>query len=313
MSDDIMLDPPAGDRRAGAGPGGGPGRPPATDDGRAHRAEIGTAVCFGLAILAAIALTVVYWQGGQTQAEGILLAVATGGIGAGIVLWAKHFMPGHGEVEERYRLASSDEDVAEFRRDFQAGESSIRRRRVLVAMGGGACAALGVAALFPIRSLGPRPGVGLKRTAYAGGRRVVREDGAPVRPDELPIDASITVWPEGHTDAADSPTLLIRFRDDQDFQERPGREGWTVDNIVAYSKICTHTGCPVGLYQSVSGLLLCPCHQSTFDVLRGARPIFGPAARSLPQLPLDVDDEGYLVATDDFSDPVGPGFWDRGR
>ena len=91
------------------------------------------------------------------------------------------------------------------------------------------------------------------------------------------------------------------------------REGWTVDGIVAYSKLCTHVGCPVGLYQATSGLLLCPCHQSTFDVMDGAEPVFGPAARPLPQLPLDVDGDGYLIATGDFSDPVGPGFWDRGR
>jgi ubiquinol-cytochrome c reductase iron-sulfur subunit len=177
-----------------------------------------------------------------------------------------------------------------------------------------ACAALGVALLFPVRSLGPRPGDGLKRTAYAGGgKRVVREDGSPVRPTDLARGGAITVWPDGHTDDADAPTLLIRIRSDQGFERRT-REDWVVDDdIVAYSKLCTHVGCPVGLYQSGSALLLCPCHQSTFNVLNGARPVFGPAARSLPQLPLGLDDEGYIVATGDFSDPVGPGFWDRGR
>ena len=93
----------------------------------------------------------------------------------------------------------------------------------------------------------------------------------------------------------------------------PERMDWTVEGIVAYSKLCTHTGCPVGLYQSEEHLLLCPCHQSTFDVLDGARPVFGPAARSLPQLPLGIDGDGNLVATDDFPEPTGPGFWDRGR
>ena len=87
----------------------------------------------------------------------------------------------------------------------------------------------------------------------------------------------------------------------------------SVDGIVAYSKLCTHVCCPVGLYQADSALLLCPCHQSTFDVLDGARPIFGPAARSLPQLPLAVNDAGEIIATDDFDSPVGPGYWDRGR
>jgi ubiquinol-cytochrome c reductase iron-sulfur subunit len=154
----------------------------------------------------------------------------------------------------------------------------------------------------------------LKSTPYApGGLRVVTENGQPVSPKDLPPDGVLTVWPEGHTDAADAPTLLIRTRSDQGFAPRRGREDWTVDGIVAYSKLCTHVGCPVGLYQAESGLLLCPCHQSTFNVLDGARPVFGPAARSLPQLPLALDANGDLIARSDFSGPVGPGFWDRDR
>jgi ubiquinol-cytochrome c reductase iron-sulfur subunit len=278
------------------------------------RAERGAAVAFLVAMVAAVALAVVYWQGGRPQAEGILLSLALGGIGVGIVLWAKHFMPDDEVAEARHPMASSPAEVAAFRSDFEAAESSLRSRRLLVATAGGACAALGVALVFPVRSLGPRPGRGLKETPYrGGGKRLVTEDGSPVRPGDLEEDSFVTVWPAGHTDAADASTLLIHFRPDQGFEARKGREGWTVDNLVAYSKLCTHVGCPVGLYQSASGLLLCPCHQSTFDVMRGAKPVFGPAARSLPQLPLDVDADGYLIATGDFSSPVGPGFWDRGR
>jgi ubiquinol-cytochrome c reductase iron-sulfur subunit len=281
---------------------------------RGERVEMGAAACFGVSMIAALALAVVYWNGGQPQAEGILLALSLGGIGLGIVLWAKHFMPNDEVEEEREPLASTDEEIEAFAHDFGAGESSLRSRRVLVAMGGGACAALGIAVLFPIRSLGPRPGKDLKRTPYAEGNlRVVREDGSPVRPSELETDGVITVWPEGHTDAADAPTLLIRLRPDEKFEPRPGREDWMVDEIVAFSKLCTHAGCPVGLYQAELGALLCPCHQSTFDVHQSCRPIFGPAARALPQLPLALDDSGYLIATGDFSGPVGPGFWDRDR
>ena len=87
---------------------------------------------------------------------------------------------------------------------------------------------------------------------------------------------------------------------------------WTVDNIVAYSKICTHVGCPVALYEETTHHILCPCHQSTFQAAEGARVIFGPAARPLPQLPLGTDSEGYLVALSDFTQPVGPSFWERG-
>jgi ubiquinol-cytochrome c reductase iron-sulfur subunit len=271
-------------------------------------------ICFLLAAAAAVGLAVVYWQGGQTQLEGLLLAVATGGIGTGIVVWAKRYMPDEEATEERKPLASTEEEIAAFTADFEIGEHSVLRRRVLVGSITAALAALGAALLFPLRSLGPRPGRGLKETAYAGRhKRVVQSDGRPVKPDDIPTDGVITVWPEGHTADADAPTLLIRTRKTQDFKVHAGREGWTVDRIVAYSKLCTHVGCPVGLYQAAEGLLLCPCHQSTFDVLDGAKPIFGPAATALPQLPLSVDHEGYLVAEGDFSAPVGPGFWDRDR
>jgi len=281
---------------------------------RGRRVELASAGCFVVATLAALALAVVYWQGGQPQAEGVLLALTLGGIGTGIVLWAKHFMPTDEVAEDRHPLESSEEEIAEFTADFEAGQSTLASRRILLATAGGACAALGVALVFPVRSLGPRPGRGLKETPYKNAPiRVVVESGDPVRPADLEIDGFITVWPEGYTDAADASTLLIHFRRDQDFQPRPGREDWTVDDIVAYSKLCTHVGCPVGLYQAQLGLLLCPCHQSTFDVMQGARPVFGPAARALPQLPLAQDDDGFIIATADFSAPVGPGFWDRGR
>ena len=286
---------------------------------RAATAEALAATCFLAAALAAIGLGIVYWQGGQTQLEGLLLAVATGGIGVGIVVWAKRFMPDDEVTEEREPLGSTEDDIASFREDFEHGEQSLLGRRVLVGSLGAAVATLGAALLFPIRSLGPRPGRGLKETGYAkakgrrGGVRVVRKDGEPVKPAELAVDGVITVFPEHHTDDGDAPTLLIRTRRSQKLELADGRDEWVVDGIIAYSKLCTHVGCPVGLYQAGEGLLLCPCHQSTFDVLKGAKPIFGPAARALPQLPLDVDDEGYLIATADFSSPVGPGFWDRER
>jgi len=278
------------------------------------RAETVAAACFGLSTLAAIALAVVYWRGGNTQAEGALLAVVTGGIGVGIIVWAKDAMP-HDEVtEERLSVASSEEEIEAFAEDFEAGKEQLVRRRLLVGLAASAFTAFGAALLFPIRSLGPRPGKGLKTTPYSNAPiRVVTQDGKPVKPSDLSVDGVITVWPEGYVDAPDSPTLLIHYRQDQDFVPRPGRDTWTVDDIVAYSKLCTHVGCPVGLYQASSGLLLCPCHQSTFAVLDGARPIFGPAARALPQLPLALNDQGEIIATADFSGPVGPGFWDRGR
>lgn len=283
------------------------------------RVEALAAACFLAATAAAIGLAVVYWRGGQTQLEGLLLAVATGGIGVGTVVWARRFMPDDDVTEEREVLRSSQEEIDDLRNDFEHGEQSVVGRRALVASAGAALAALGAAVLFPIRSLGPRPGRGLKETPYkeasgrAGGIRLVRPDGSFITPDDIAVDGVLTAFPDGHVGAADAPTLVIRTRPTQTFDLPEERQGWVVDGIVAYSKLCTHVGCPVGLYQAGEAQLLCPCHQSTFNVLEGAEPVFGPAARPLPQLPLGVDDEGYLVATDDFSGPVGPGFWDRGR
>jgi ubiquinol-cytochrome c reductase iron-sulfur subunit len=165
-----------------------------------------------------------------------------------------------------------------------------------------------VAALFPIRSLGSRPGRSLYRTDWRPGRRLVTEDGGPLRPDELVPHSVVTVYPEGHVESADAQTLLIRLPDEV---EPPGPDGWTVGGLCAFSKICTHAGCPVGLYQAATQELFCPCHQSTFSVPAGAEPTFGPATRPLPQLPLAVDDAGFLVAQSDFPEPVGPGFWTR--
>ncbi|HEV7861416.1 MAG TPA: Rieske 2Fe-2S domain-containing protein [Acidimicrobiia bacterium] len=279
-----------------------------------RRAETLAAVSFGLATVAALALVVVFWRGGQPQAEGLLLGVVTGGLGVGIVLWARLATPQDDVTEERHLAGSTEEQVSALASDFGAGGAAFGRRRLLVGLLASAGAAFGAALVFPIRSLGPRPGKGFKRTAYGDGRvRLVTADGRPVLVDDLPLDGVVTVWPEGHTGDGDAPTLLIRTRPDQTLRPRPGRRDWTIEGVVAYSKLCTHVGCPVGLYQAAAGLLLCPCHQSTFDVLDGARPVFGPAARSLPQLPLGRNAQGELIALGDFSGPVGPGFWDRDR
>jgi len=133
-----------------------------------------------------------------------------------------------------------------------------------------------------------------------------------VRVRTLEVGGVLTVFPQGHLEREDSQTLLIRVSDEK-VVTRKGREDWAPEGYVAYSKVCTHAGCPVGLYQQDVKRLLCPCHQSSFDAIDGARPVFGPATRSLPQLPLMVDDDGFLRARDDYNEPVGPGFWDRDR
>jgi ubiquinol-cytochrome c reductase iron-sulfur subunit len=115
---------------------------------------------------------------------------------------------------------------------------------------------------------------------------------------------------------AKATTIIIKFAPGELVPKRPGRPGvvmgWTYDNIVAYSKICTHVGCPVALYEQTTKHILCPCHQSTFNAPQGAAVLFGPAPRPLPQLPIGVDSQGYLIAKGDFVVPVGPSFWELG-
>jgi ubiquinol-cytochrome c reductase iron-sulfur subunit len=261
-------------------------------------------------IAAALGLTVVYVAGGQPQLEGALLAVSLGGMGASVVLWANHLFGIREVTEERPRLESTEEERRAFVESFEKGERQFTRRRFLTRMLVTAAGAFGVALLFPIRSLGPSVGDALRTTAWRRGLRLIGPDGNAVRVDELEVGSAITVFPQGHLDRDDSATMLIRVDPDR-LVAREGRDDWAVEGNVAYSKICTHVGCPVGLYREATHDLLCPCHQSTFDVLDGARPVFGPATRSLPQLPLAVDDEGYLVAQSDFHEPIGPAFWDR--
>jgi len=271
-------------------------------------------IAFGITILAGIGLLVVYAAGGQPQLEGLLWFYALGGLGVGIVTGANRYLPQEHSEEERHSLASSEEMIeaakADLRRaDLPAGELDEERRTVL-RMLGIAIAALGTAVVFPIRSLGPRPSDDLRKTDFAKGVRLVTVNGAPVKIDQLGVGEVVTTFPEGHTTAADSPTLLIRY-DEERFVPAGGRDNWVAEGMVAYSKICTHAACGVGLYENISGLLLCPCHQSTFDVNNAAKPTFGPATRALPQLPIAIDSQGFVVAQSDYPEPVGPGYWDR--
>jgi ubiquinol-cytochrome c reductase iron-sulfur subunit len=271
------------------------------------RAERAIVAALGVSILASLGLIVLYALGGGAQLEGILLALALGGVGAAIVIWAIALLAAPIEVEERHSLESSGEERAGAREALDPEQ--ISRRRFLVRLLGGASAVLGAALVLPALSLGPEPGRDLFRTGWRAGSRVVDAKGTPIRPGDLPLGSVQTVFPSGEVGRPDSQTLLIRVRA-EDLRLAAGRADWAPQGAIGYSKICTHAGCPVGLYRAEEHALLCPCHQSTFDVLRGAVPIFGPAARPLPQLPLNVDGDGYLVARGDFPEPVGPSFWD---
>jgi ubiquinol-cytochrome c reductase iron-sulfur subunit len=279
-------------------------------EGRTARSDRTTAIVVALAIsiLSAIAVTVVYALGGQPQLEGLLLGLTLGGIATGLILFARRALPQGHYVQVRDELPGTPAERARVAASFQTGAEPIERRSLLAKMFGLALAALGLAALFPIRSLGTRPGRTLSATEWKRGTRVVTRGGEPVRLEDVDINTVLTVFPEDHPDAADSQTLLIRLPEDV---PAPGPRDWTVEGVVAFSKICTHAGCPVGLYQAATQELFCPCHQSTFSVKDGAKPTFGPATRRLPQLPIGVDGEGFVIAQGDFTEPVGPGYWSR--
>ena len=270
------------------------------------RAERVVAFCFAASAVASLGLLVVYAVGGDDQLEGLLLGIALGGLGVGVLVWARRLLHEDETTEARPPLGSSD--AAMERTTDALQDEEVSRRSLLVRMLLGAGGSLAAALAIPALSLGPRPGQSLFRTEWTRGKRLVDVDGNPLRPEMVRAGAVQTVFPEGQVGVADAQTLLLRV-DPDDLQLPEGREDWAPEGVVGYSKICTHAGCPVGLYRAQSHELLCPCHQSTFDVLRGAVPTFGPADRPLPQLPIEVDSDGYLVASGDFSEPVGPGFW----
>jgi ubiquinol-cytochrome c reductase iron-sulfur subunit len=268
------------------------------------------AVALVLSILGGLGLAVVYVLGGQPQVEGALLGLSLGGLGAALIIWGRELVPHQDRVEEREPLRSPDAEREEAQEAADEGSTALGRRRFLTRLLLGALGALGLAALFPIRSLGPSPGRSLFVTGWRRGTRLVDEDGVAIRSDRLVEGSVITVYPEDAVGSADAQTVLIRV-DPADLRLPGERTAWAPEGYVGYSKVCTHAGCPVGLYRADTHSLLCPCHQSTFDVLDGASPVFGPAARPLPQLPLEIDQDGFLRALGDFPEPVGPGFWDR--
>ncbi len=274
-----------------------------------RRDELIVTACFLAAAAAGIGLAVTYALGGQTQLEGLFFGLALLGLAAGLILWSHRLLPTDPVTSERGDLESEPDVDREVLEDLERG--GLSRRKAISRSLGLALAALGAGLALPVRSLGPSPGRALVETPWGSGRRrLITSDGRPVQADTVPKDGLVTVFPEGSPNSPDGQVVLMRV-DPGLIRPRPGRESWTPDGLVAYSKVCTHAGCPVGLYQPEDHTLLCPCHQSTFDVLDGAKPLVGPAAVELPQLPLEIDADGIVVGTGEFSDPVGPGFWHR--
>ncbi|GCE78034.1 cytochrome bc1 complex Rieske iron-sulfur subunit [Cellulomonas biazotea] len=297
----------------------------------AKRVERQVLLLFTLSILGTIGFIWAYFAlpPGETPdsmrtsniALGVGLAISLLGIGIGGNHYIKVLMSNREHVEERHPQRSDDatREVAVAMLKEGAEDAGVTRRGALVGAG------LTALALFPLAIVLPIIGnVGedwnvkkLKSTMWRKGVRLAYDpSGRPIKASDLTIGSVAHVIPEDLHEAehpldekAKAVVLAIRL-DPRDIVSEQG-EGWSYNGIVAYSKICTHVGCPVALYEQQTHHLLCPCHQSTFDVADSAKVVFGPAKRALPQLPITVDDEGYLVAQSDFHEPVGPSFWER--
>ncbi|WP_028046520.1 Rieske 2Fe-2S domain-containing protein [Cellulomonas sp. URHE0023] len=296
------------------------------------KAERQVVFLFVISIVATIGFLVAYFAvpPGDTPESmrlsnlvlGLGLALSLLGIGLAGVHWAKALMNDHEKAEDRHEQRSSDQtrvEAIEVLKDG-AADSAIGRRSLLQGT------MIGALALFPLAIVVPIVGnVGgdwnvskFGHTMWRKGTRLTTDPaGRPIKASDVTIGSVFHVIPdkldeEEHPldEKAKAVVLMVRL-DPEDLKESEERKSWSYNGIVAYSKICTHVGCPVALYEQQTHHLLCPCHQSTFDVADGAKVVFGPAKRPLPQLPITVDDEGYLIAQSDFDEPVGPTFWER--
>jgi len=312
-------------------PGDAPHRPRLADSDpkAAKRAERQVIGLFSISILGTILFIAAFFAvpTENLKLSNLLLGLGLGfgffGVGAAAVHWAKTLMPDKLLYEERHPQRGSQEVRAEAVAMLQQGaeESGIARRPLLKG------AFVTAVALAPLSLVVPLLGVGqdwnveaFRHTAWRKGRRLAYDpSGRPIRAADVSVGSAVHVIPYGLDEEenfleekAKSVVLMVRLNP-EDLKEEPERADWSYDGIVAYSKICTHVGCPVALYEHRTHHLLCPCHQSTFDVADGCKVVFGPAKRPLPQLPITVDDEGYLIAQSDFHEPIGASYWERER
>jgi quinol---cytochrome c reductase iron-sulfur subunit len=269
-----------------------------------------------------------------TPILGITLAISLFALGFAILAWGKKLLPHEVAIQTRHDGPSPGDEgyVTGQTLLFIVDELGVQRRPLLkgaVALG---LAPLGLAAIAPlIGGFIENPHKGSRPMMFHTGFdpvpngnkpvRLTHEDGTPIRPEDISVGGQITVFPGipgGATNAyADSPTLLIHLRAEDAAVAHLATDADKVNkgamwgSYLAYSKICTHAGCPASLFEQQTNRLLCPCHQSQFLINDNARPIFGPASRRLPMLPLTLDAEGFFVAASDYRETVGPDFWER--
>jgi ubiquinol-cytochrome c reductase iron-sulfur subunit len=276
------------------------------------------AVTFLLGLAGFMGFGAAYWVNASNPWLGGTLGLGFLGLGVGMVAWGKYLMPRGPFSESRHSMVPTRAEKQQIISDFSSrGKVVIERRTFLTKILGAAGAVFGIVVMFPlIRSLGPLPKNFSVATTWHKDSYLVRVDGSRVHKDAVEYGGMLTVFPAGDAGGAISQTMLVRQQPPAgqvNIVTAPGRETWSPLGYMAFSKVCTHNGCPVGLYQEVTHQLLCPCHQSLFDVGPGnpARPVFGPAPRPLPQLPLYIDSLGYLRAQEPYDQPVGPSFWWR--
>ncbi|MCX5014358.1 MULTISPECIES: ubiquinol-cytochrome c reductase iron-sulfur subunit [unclassified Streptomyces] len=306
------------------------------DERAARRSERTVAMLFTLSMLATVAFIASYvifpvdkivyiFPIGKVSALNFALGMTLGTalfcIGAGAVHWARTLMSDVEVAAERHEIAAPPEVKAQVMQDFRDGadESGIARRPLIRNTLLGALAMLPLSAVMIMRDLGPLPEDKLRKTLWAKGKLLINQNTMePLRPEDVLVGSLTFAMPEGleeeqhdfQVQIAKAALMIVRIQPD-DIKDKQQLE-WSHDGIVAYSKICTHVGCPISLYEQQTHHVLCPCHQSTFDLSDGARVIFGPAGHALPQLRIGVNDEGFLEALGDFEEPVGPAFWERG-
>ncbi|MFL5781683.1 MAG: ubiquinol-cytochrome c reductase iron-sulfur subunit [Thermoleophilaceae bacterium] len=290
------------------------------DAPRSPGAELVVVGLLFAAALLAIAFVVVYVVdgiAGQVQLMGAALGGAFIALAAALILAGKTLVPDE-ELEEEYPEPEHPQEQEEIDQIVRESGSRITRKGLLGTAAGAAVTALGAALVAPLASLGPFLKTReLQQAPWRRGRRLVDEDGKPYRESDISLGAFYTAYPEGYErrELIGGPIVLVRL-DPRKLELPAGRETWAPGGIVAYSKICTHAGCAVALYRKPTfspveprPALVCPCHYSTFDPARGAKVIFGPAGRPLPQLPVYVDRRGQLRARGNLSGPPGPSWW----
>jgi ubiquinol-cytochrome c reductase iron-sulfur subunit len=262
----------------------------------------------------AVAFVLLYaFDSHNTQLLGLSLGLSLSFLAVASVIAGKRVVDQRKGVEERPTLVREDleQEVAERAVGVREGVS---RRKLIAGAGAVAGAGLGVAAIAPLASLGPdNVAEVLKESPWRKGVPLVDDQGKPLSADQFEVGSWSTAFAQNADKRAlGSSVVVVQIRASE-VMEHPE---WAPRGIMAYSKICTHAGCAISLFRyptyqptSQPPALVCPCHYSTFDVRKGAKVVFGPAGRPLPQLPLSIDANNNLVAAGGYVGNIGPAWW----